>query len=40
LAFPEDALPMLAGEGAAQWPGRFNSRPFTAAAALEIYRAA
>ncbi|MGA2133703.1 MAG: iron-containing alcohol dehydrogenase [Bryobacteraceae bacterium] len=40
LGIPEDALSMLAGEAAAQWTGRFNPRPFDAAAALEIYRAA
>jgi alcohol dehydrogenase len=39
-AVPEQALPRLAEEAAAQWSGRFSSRPFDAAAALEIYRAA
>jgi alcohol dehydrogenase len=33
-------LPLLAQEAAAQWTGRFNPRPFTATAALEIYQAA
>lgn len=33
-------LPQLAGEAAQQWTGGFNPRPFDAAGALEIYRAA
>lgn len=37
---PEQVLPRLADEAAAQWTGRFSSRPFNAEAALEIYRAA
>jgi alcohol dehydrogenase len=37
LGVPQDALPSLADEGAAQWTGRFNPRPFGAAEALEIY---
>ncbi|MCU1334425.1 MAG: alcohol dehydrogenase [Bryobacterales bacterium] len=37
---PEEALPRLAEEAATQWTGKFNPRPFSAAAALEIYRAA
>jgi alcohol dehydrogenase len=37
---PEEVLPRLAEEAAAQWTGRFSSRPFDAEAALEIYRAA
>jgi alcohol dehydrogenase len=37
---PEQALPRLADEASAQWSGRFSSRHFDAAAALEIYRAA
>jgi alcohol dehydrogenase len=37
---PEQALPRLADEAAGQWSGRFSSRHFDAAAALEIYRAA
>jgi len=37
---PEEALPRLAEEAATQWAGKFNPRPFSAAAALEIYRAA
>jgi len=37
---PEQALPRLADEAAAQWSGRFSARHFDAAAALEIYRAA
>lgn len=35
---PESALPRLAEEAGAHWTGRFNPRPFDAAAALEIYR--
>ena len=37
---PEHALPRLAEEAAAQWTGRFSSRPFDAQAALDIYQAA
>jgi alcohol dehydrogenase len=37
---PEQVLPRLADEAAAQWSGRFSPRPFDAEAALEIYRAA
>ncbi len=37
---PGDALPELAGLAAEQWTGTFNPRPFDAAGALEIYRAA
>jgi alcohol dehydrogenase class IV len=37
---PEEALPRLAEEAAKQWTGKFNPRPFHAAAALEIYQAA
>jgi alcohol dehydrogenase len=37
---PEEALPRLAEEAAKQWAGKFNPRPFSAAAALEIYQAA
>lgn len=39
-AVPEQVLPRLADEAAAQWTGRFSSRHFDARAALEIYRAA
>ena len=39
-AVPEQALPRLADEAAAQWSGRFSARHFDAAAALEIYDAA
>jgi alcohol dehydrogenase len=35
---PEEALPRLSEEAATQWTGRFNPRPFDAAAALEIYQ--
>ena len=34
------ALPGLAADAAQQWTGTFNPRPFDAAGALEIYRAA
>ncbi len=34
------AVPELAGEAAQQWTGTFNPRPFDAAGAAEIYRAA
>ncbi len=37
---PEETLPRLAEEAAKQWTGKFNPRPFSAAAALEIYQAA
>ena len=37
---PADALPELADLAAEQWTGTFNPRPFDAAGALEIYRAA
>jgi alcohol dehydrogenase len=37
---PEQVLPRLADEAAAQWTGRFSSRTFDAEGALEIYRAA
>jgi alcohol dehydrogenase len=36
---PEEALPRLSEEAATQWSGKFNPRTFSAAAALEIYRA-
>jgi alcohol dehydrogenase len=36
----ESALPELAAQAAHQWTGSFNPRPFDAAGALEIYRAA
>jgi alcohol dehydrogenase len=36
----ESALPVLAEQAARQWTGTFNPRPFDAAGALEIYRAA
>jgi alcohol dehydrogenase len=35
-----EALPELAELAAQQWTGTFNPRPFDAAGALEIYRAA
>ena len=37
---PADALPGLAEQAAQQWTGTFNPRPFDAAGAQEIYRAA
>jgi alcohol dehydrogenase len=36
----ESALPALAAQAAQQWTGTFNPRPFDAAGAMEIYRAA
>ncbi len=36
----ETALPELAAEAAQQWTGTFNPRPFNAAGAADIYRAA
>jgi alcohol dehydrogenase len=36
----ESALPDLASQAAQQWTGTFNPRPFDAAGALEIYKAA
>ena len=36
----ERALPELAAQAAGQWTGTFNPRPFDAAGAMEIYRAA
>jgi alcohol dehydrogenase len=36
----DDHLPELARQAADQWTGTFNPRPFDAAAALEIFRAA
>ena len=35
-----DDLPALAAQAAAQWTGTFNPRPFDAAGALDIYKAA
>jgi len=40
LGVPHEALPVLAGDAAVQWTGRFNPRPFDEAAALEIYESA
>jgi alcohol dehydrogenase len=37
---PEEDLPELAQQAALEWTGTFNPRPFDAAGALEIYRAA
>jgi alcohol dehydrogenase len=39
-SIPEEALPRLAEEAARQWTTKFSAKPFDAAAALEIYRAA
>lgn len=36
----EEALPAIAADAAAEWTAPFNPRPFDAAGALEIYRAA
>jgi alcohol dehydrogenase len=35
-----DTLPLLSREAAGQWTGAFNPRPFSEAAAMEIYRCA
>jgi alcohol dehydrogenase len=40
LRVPQDALAQLAEDAGAQWTGRFNPRPFGAAAAFEIYESA
>ncbi len=40
LQVPAEVLPTLAEDAAAQWTGRFNPRPFSAAGALEIYQSA
>jgi alcohol dehydrogenase len=40
LGVPQESLAALAEEAATQWTGRFNPRPFGAAAALEIYQSA
>ncbi len=40
IGVPEAELESLSEEAAQQWTGRFNPRPFDAAAALEIYRCA
>jgi len=40
LGVARDALPSLAEDASKQWTGRFNPRPFTAEAALEIYQCA
>jgi len=40
LGVPQEALPSLAEEAAAQWTCRFNPRPFGSAGALEIYQMA
>ena len=40
IGVPEADLETLAAEAAQQWTGRYNPRPFDAAAAQEIYRAA
>ena len=40
LCIPAETLPELAELAAQQWTGTFNPRPFDAAGALEIYRAA
>ena len=37
---PRADLAALAADAAEQWTGRFNPRPFDAAAALEIYERA
>jgi alcohol dehydrogenase len=40
VGVPRSDLEPLAAEAARQWTGRFNPRPFDAAAALELYQAA
>jgi alcohol dehydrogenase len=40
LGVDQTHIPELAAEAARQWTGRFNPRPFDAAAATEIYRCA
>ena len=40
LGVPKDGLAVLAADAEKQWTGTFNPRPFTAAAAVELYRAA
>ena len=40
LNIPRHDLARLAGEAAQQWTGKFNPRPFDAAAALELYECA
>ena len=40
VGVPEAELPELAAKAAEQWTGRFNPRPFDAAAALALYRCA
>ena len=40
VGVPEADLPALAAEATQQWTGRYNPRPFDAAGAQEIYRAA
>ena len=40
LGVARDGLPALAADAAMQWTGTFNPRPFTAAAALELYERA
>jgi alcohol dehydrogenase len=37
---PEESLGSLSDEAGAQWPGRFNPRPFDPAGALELYQMA
>ena len=40
VPIPEEALPRLSEQAAAEWTGKFNPRPFNTAAALEIYQCA
>jgi alcohol dehydrogenase class IV len=39
-SIPESDIDMLAEEAAKQWTGKFNPRPFDAAAARDVYRTA
>jgi alcohol dehydrogenase len=40
LGVAQTDLPVMAGEAAAQWTGRFNPRPFDEAGAIEVYQCA
>ncbi|MFY9608919.1 MAG: iron-containing alcohol dehydrogenase, partial [Blastocatellia bacterium] len=40
VGVPEDDLPRLAEAAASQWTGQFNPRPFSASAALTLYKRA
>ncbi len=40
VGIPRDDFPALAQDASQQWTGKFNPRPFDAAAALEVYQCA